>query len=69
MSEPRIRTSLQGKVPATPLSDEELRAKACHLWHQTGTIMVREEWFKNDWDKQFAQNLAKGLFGPRKVKA
>lgn len=62
----RIRTSLQKHQPYTPWNDDELRAKAKRLWHDTGTVMVRPEWVGNDWDRQHMQNIAEKQFGKRK---
>jgi hypothetical protein len=64
-----IRTSLQRLQGISPMDDAELRSKAAKLWQETGTVMVKPEWFPNDWDRQHAHNIAAKLFGPRKAEA
>lgn len=60
-----IRSSLQGRLPYTPMNDDELRRKAAKLWHETKgeTVMVRLDWLKNDFDRQYAKNIGNKMFG------
>jgi hypothetical protein len=68
MMEARIRSSLQGRMPHTPMNDDEIRQKAGKLWHETGgqTVMVRLDWLKNDLDRQYAENIGNMMFGKAK---
>ena len=63
-----IRTSLQSCQPYTPMNDDDLRRQAARLYHQTGTVMIRPEWIRNDLDRQHMQNMAEKMFGKRRVK-
>lgn len=61
----RVQSSLAKYQPVEHWCEDEIRAKAARLWHDTGTLMVKPEWIGNDLDRQMAVNIGNFMLGRR----
>lgn len=60
-----IRSSLGG-LPSGPTSDEDLERMARIVWLKRGIAVIFPAHLKDDWERQFIENLCSRIWGERK---
>ncbi|MEC4591626.1 hypothetical protein VPG91_11560 [Nitrospirillum amazonense] len=66
---PRIRTSLHGKVGRASTDDEQLQAMRRAAWHKQGVAMIRVDDLPNEFDRLAVEAIANELFGKREKRS
>lgn len=61
-----IRTSLARHVPAQPLDDDEIAARAASAWRERGWVCIRIDDIRSEWLRRGMEALMNALYGPRR---
>ena len=62
-----IPCALGRLAPASPASNDELRAMRAAAWHKQGIVVVPLEDIYDEWDRAFLSGIATKLYGARTV--
>lgn len=61
-----LRSSLAGRTPSGPKTDDEVRAECRRAWHANGIALLKADWFTAWSDKKQLELLAEKVFGKRR---
>ena len=57
-----VRPSI--RMPTSPTEDDEIASMAAAAWHKRGWLCIRLDALTDAFDRQWALNLGRKLYGP-----